>query len=100
MCCFQTICICRLILPIKNDSSWWSQKWASVLSYGVSETDLDDTTLPANTYARADYITANLIWLPVERMGVGLEYMFGSRENRDGQTGEANRIQMAFQYKF
>ncbi len=79
---------------------WWSQKWASVLSYGVSETELDDTTLPANTYARADYITANLIWLPVERMGVGLEYMFGSRENRDGQTGEANRIQMAFQYKF
>jgi hypothetical protein len=79
---------------------WWSQKWASVVGYGVSESDLDDTTLPGDTYERATYASANIIWLPTDRMGVGLEYLFGSRENRDGQSGEANRIQMAFQYKF
>jgi hypothetical protein len=79
---------------------WWSQKWASVVGYSVSESDLDDTLLPDDTYERATYWSANLIWLPHERMGVGLEYLFGSRENRDGESGEANRIQMAFQYKF
>jgi hypothetical protein len=78
---------------------WWTQKWISVFSYGESQSDLTDT-LPDNTYQEAKYLSANLIWLPVERMGVGLEYLFGTRENKDGQNGEANRLQMAFQYKF
>ena len=61
--------------------------------------DLTDT-LPGSTYKRAKYVSANLIWLPVERMGVGLEYLYGFRENKDGQKGDDTRIQMAFQYKF
>jgi hypothetical protein len=78
---------------------WWSQKWISVFSYGESHSDLTDT-LPDNTYQRASYASANLIWLPYERMGVGFEYLYGTRENKDDQSGEANRIQLAFQYKF
>ena len=45
-------------------------------------------------------MSANLIWLPVERMGVGLEYLYGFRKNKDGQKGDNTRIQMAFQYRF
>jgi hypothetical protein len=78
---------------------WWSSTWISNFSYGESDCDLTNS-LPDNTYQSATYASANLIWLPVERMGVGLEYLYGTRENKDGQSGEANRIQMAFQYKF
>ena len=45
-------------------------------------------------------MTANLIWLPIDRMGVGLEYLYGYRKNKDGQRGENSRIQMGFQYRF
>jgi hypothetical protein len=70
-----------------------------VFSYGEADTDLTDT-LPDDTYESANYATANLIWLPVERMGVGIEYLYGSRTNKDGQSGTAHRIQVGFQYKF
>ena len=78
---------------------WWTQKWISVITYGETNCNLTNT-LPDNTYDSATYASANLIWLPVERMGVGLEYLYGTRTNKDGQSGTAHRIQMGFQYKF
>ena len=78
---------------------WWASNWISTFSYQQSTSNLTDT-LPDNTYQSATYATANLIWLPVERMGVGIEYLYGTRENKDGQSGFAHRIQTGFQYKF
>lgn len=78
---------------------WWSKKWISNFTYGEARSDLT-STLPNNTYQRANYVTANIIWLPVERMGVGLEYLYGTRTNKDGAKGDASRIQAGFQYKF
>ena len=78
---------------------WWTDRWISNFSYGESTSSLTPT-LPAGTYRAASYATANLIWLPVERMGVGIEYLYGDRENKDGGSGTAHRIQMGFQYKF
>jgi hypothetical protein len=78
---------------------WWGQHWASNFTY--SETQLDLTnTLPPNTYNRANYVTANIIWLPVPRFGVGLEYLYGTRKDKDGDKGDNTRIQMACQYRF
>ena len=56
--------------------------------------------LPAGTYKWADYVSANLIWLPVERIGLGVEFLYGSRENKDGAKGKNYRIQTAVQYRF
>jgi hypothetical protein len=78
---------------------WWSMYWASNFTYGENSSQLTDT-LPDNTYRGANYASANLIWFPAERMGVGLEYLYGIRENKDGQEGNGSRIQMAFRYKF
>lgn len=78
---------------------WWADKWISTFSYSQTDSNLS-TTLPGNTYQSATYATANLIWLPVPRMGVGIEYLHGTRENQDGQSGTAQRIQLGFQYKF
>lgn len=78
---------------------WWADRWISTFTYGATENDLP-ATVATNTYQSTNYITANLIWLPFERMGVGFEYLYGSRTNFDGQDGEAHRLQMAIQYRF
>ena len=78
---------------------WWADNWASNFSYSEMHVD-DPAVLPGDTYQDGKYVTANLIWLPFERMGIGTEVLFGERENKDGQTGEAVRIQTALQYKF
>jgi hypothetical protein len=79
--------------------NWWTDNLISVFSYGESDCNLPGF-LPTDTYQSATYATANLIWLPMERMGVGIEYLYGTRENLDGQSGTAHRIQTGFQYKF
>lgn len=78
---------------------FWTDRWISNVCYGQTETELNDA-MPDNTYKRASYLAVNLIWLPVERMGVGLEYLIGDRENKNGETGTAHRIQAGIQYKF
>jgi hypothetical protein len=78
---------------------WWTDNVISNFTYGHNHTSLS-SALPANTYKSATYVTANLIWLPFERFGLGVEGLYGERENRDGQTGEAARIQFGVQYKF
>ena len=78
---------------------WWGCRWASVFSYSEMHVSLPDV-LPDETYQDGRYASANLIWLPFERMGLGVEFLFGERENKDGETGQAYRIQTAFQYKF
>jgi hypothetical protein len=78
---------------------WWTDKLASVFSYGQLSLQLP-AGMPDDTYKSADYFTANLIWLPFERMGLGLEFIYGRRENKDGQRGDNCRIQTAVQYRF
>jgi hypothetical protein len=78
---------------------WWSEKWLSNFCYGETFTD-EPAILPDNTYQAGKYGAVNLIWLPITKLGVGVEYLYGERENRDNQKGFAHRIQMAVQYSF
>ena len=61
--------------------------------------DLTDT-LPGNTYQRANYVSANLIWLPVRAYGgrPGIPLRLPQEQGR--AEGDNSRIQMAFQYRF
>jgi hypothetical protein len=78
---------------------WWTDKVASVFTYGQARMDLPGI-LPPGTYKGADYASGNLIWLPVERLGLGIEFLYGDRENKDGQKGKNYRIQTGVQYRF
>jgi len=79
---------------------WWTDKLISNFTYGQARVDVGDTLLPDDTYKMADYATANLIWLPVERLGLGVEVIYGSRENKDGAKGKNCRVQAGVQYRF
>ena len=78
---------------------WWDPKWDSNFVYSYATVDNTDSQ-PSDAYHAAQYVAANLRWHPAERVMVGVEYLFGIREDKDGDTGSANRVQMSFQYKF
>lgn len=46
------------------------------------------------------YGVANVIWNMSPRLQVGAEYLIGKRENADGQSGSAQRVNMLFQFSF
>jgi hypothetical protein len=60
---------------------WWGARWASVFTYSQMFVDLPDV-LPVDTYQEGHYATANLIWLPFSRLGMGMEFLLGEREIR------------------
>lgn len=41
------------------------------------------------------FLAANLIWRSLERVKVGIEYLYGLRENLDRASASAHRIQTA-----
>jgi hypothetical protein len=78
---------------------WWGRKWLSNFSYSNMDVDVP-AALPGSTFSQGHYATANLIWLPFERMGVGAEFLYGERQNQNQESGKAYRIQTGMQYKF
>ncbi|TWT67066.1 DcaP family trimeric outer membrane transporter [Allorhodopirellula solitaria] len=78
---------------------WWSPKWSSNFIYGENSND-STSTQPDSTYAGSKYLAANVMWVPIANTYVGMEYLWGERENIDGQSARARRIQLGIQYAF
>lgn len=78
---------------------WWADDWRSTLAYGYLAADspsgVADTTLE-----QSQYLAANLIWTPVPRVDIGVEYLWGQLETEDGNSGTANRVQASVTYRF
>ncbi len=73
----------------------WNDRLSSNFTY--AEAQLDNLPFQdPDDIRRATYLSANLIWSPLERVNVGIEYLYGLRENVDHRSGSANRLQMAF----
>lgn len=73
----------------------WTDRLSSNFTY--AENSLDNTAFqdPDDVH-RTTYLAANLIWNPLERVKVGVEYLYGLREDVDRAIGSANRLQVAF----
>ena len=78
---------------------WWHKQWDSYFVYSYASVDNSDAQAPS-AYHAAHYMAANIRWHPAERVMMGLEYLYGIREDNDGDKGYANRVQMSVQYKF
>ena len=55
---------------------------------------------PGSTYHQGDYAAGNLIWNPFGSLTVGGEFLYGWRDNKDGTTGNAPRLQFSAKYNF
>ena len=73
----------------------WNEQLSS--NFTCAENSLDNTAFQdPNNVHRTTYLAANLIWSPLERVKVGIEYLYGLREDIDLELGTAKRLQAAF----
>jgi hypothetical protein len=69
----------------------WSERWSS--NFIFSKGDVTNSTgQTGSEVSSLEYLAANIIWSPHDQIDVGLEYLFGKREDKDGAAGEANRL--------
>jgi hypothetical protein len=87
------------LLPLFGWMVGVTHNWTDGLSsnFTYAENRLDTTEFQSrDDVHRTTYLAANLIWNPLERVRVGIEYLYGLRENVDRAVGSANRTQVAF----
>jgi len=78
---------------------YWLDNLRSTAVYGMTHVNLKDY-LASTTTKETNSVHANLIWSPVPSTDVGVEYIWGRREIKSGDTGEMNRIQGSVKYSF
>ena len=69
------------------------------MTYSEDRT-VSTTGQPGSTYVGAKYLAASLWFIPIRNMSLGAEYVWGERENLDGERAKANRLNALVQYNF
>lgn len=90
-------------VPLLGLSAYFDLNWTKELtsSVGYSQVEVDNTNFQnLDTFKRARYASANLLWSPIPRILTGGEVLWGDRKNLDGTTGEALRFQFSFKISF
>lgn len=62
----------------------------SALIWSFVTVDNLDFQLP-DAYHKTNRYSANLVFSPIERIDLGVEYLYGTRRNLDGHKGNADR---------
>lgn len=78
---------------------YWSKSLNSNISTAWAGTTLADFQLD-ETMQSAGSFHVNLIWFPYPLISTGIEYMWGTRQNKDGISGNASRVQFMVKFKF
>lgn len=80
---------------------WWmdDRSLRSNLTLGYVEID-NPSFVAGDAYKRTIRASANLLWNPTPHVDTGIEYLWGKRENKDGDSGEAKQLQMMIRYIF
>jgi len=55
---------------------------------------------PLDAYTKTNRFALNLVYSPSGRVDAGIEYIYGMRENRDGQSAHANQFQLVGLFRF
>lgn len=80
---------------------WWGlEQLRSNFTFGLVDIDNPGFLNDSDAYLRTLRFSSNLIWSPHPRVDIGGEYLWGSRENTDGEEGDATQFQFAIKYRF
>jgi hypothetical protein len=55
---------------------------------------------PPDAYRKTNRFAANVVFSPTSRADFGLEYIYGTRRNKDGQSADANQFQVVGLFRF
>lgn len=90
-------------LPLLGVVAYYDHYWTDFLSssIGYSFTGIDNLDGQAeDSFKLGQYSSANLLWTPTPHTMFGVEYLYGQREDKGGDTGDDHRIQFSFKYSF
>jgi hypothetical protein len=76
-----------------------TMKLRSTLLWSFVDVDNFDFQ-PPNAYNKTNRFAVNLVFSPAERVDVGVEVIRGSRQNKDGEKGEATQVQLVTLIRF
>ena len=79
---------------------FWLDNLRSTVVYSYVSRDNDLNYVTDATNKKYQSVHANMLWSPIPRIDMGLEYIWGYREVENGEDGDINRLQGAFKYKF
>jgi hypothetical protein len=77
----------------------WTGKLSTALGYSIVDIDNSDGQKD-DAFRRGHYGLVNLLYSPVKDFMFGGEVQFIGRENKDGYTSSAAKIQFSFKYNF
>ena len=78
---------------------WYNEHFLSNFTYSQVNAD-SNAGQPVTTFDASRYLAASFWWIPLPRLSFGLEYLWGRRENIDGQNAIAQRFHGLAQYNF
>lgn len=78
---------------------FWSDLFRSNLVLGYVNAD-NPEFLDGDTFDNTNYAAANFIWTPYKSTTFGIEYLWGRRENKSGDSGTSNRFILSSKYNF
>ena len=78
---------------------WWSRQFYSVFVYGALKED-NRSAQPPDSFKKTQYTSGNLVWVPTERWLLGIEGLWGKREDKDGADGTDFRTQFTTRFTF
>jgi hypothetical protein len=78
---------------------WWAGTIRSNFTLGFVEVD-NPGFVSGDAYKQTIRASGNLMWTPNPRIDLGVEFLWGERENEDGSNGDAKQIQAAARYRF
>ena len=77
----------------------WTSNLNSYFTAGISNI-INKNYQPDDFYNYSGYFSGNLFWNTKYGTRAGVEYAFGNRVNKNGESGNANRISFIFYYDF
>ena len=90
-------------LPVSSAYVGYERRWrptfVSAFTYGiVNVSNLD--IQPADALKRTQRTSINVTWSPVPQADIALEFLFGTRVNKDNEQGTSSQIQLGWIYRF
>jgi hypothetical protein len=77
----------------------WSQAFRSTGVFGYTKVT-PGAAQPATAFLDSYYGLGNLLWNPAGSLDVGIEFIYGTHDVKDGEGAHAGRIQFAAKYDF
>jgi hypothetical protein len=80
---------------------WWGgqRSFRSNFTFGFVDVN-NPGFIDPDAYKRTYRFSSNLFWSPTPRIDVGAEYLWGRRENENGEEGDATQLQLMSRYRF